>query len=160
MNRIDRPCLLVSTVITAMALLYFPQSLWARPKSAPLVIERLAAGRCLDNLDVEAPKKQGDDTVFADDCVLAFSHPDEDGDGKDAVIRVSGADVQLHVTQKTARYPKAHYVLMDAAGKFRVILDVKESCRDGVEGCDFAGTMTVESSGRSAKLHVVYYRGA
>lgn len=125
-----------------------------------VVVGRLAEGRCRNNLDVNAPKKKGDDTVFADDCVLAFTHPDENGsEGKEAVIRINGSDVPLRVIRKIASYPNIHYELKGVAEKLRVIMDLKEDCPVGVEGCDFAGTMKIVSDEGSAIIHIVYYRG-
>lgn len=125
-----------------------------------VVVGRLAEGRCWNNLDVYAPKKKGDDTVFADDCVLAFTHPDDNGsEGKEAVIRINGADVPLHLIRKVASYPSTHYELKGVTEKLGVIMDLKEDCPAGVEGCDYVGTMKVASDEGSATIHIVYYRG-
>jgi hypothetical protein len=125
-----------------------------------LVVSRLADGRCRNNLDVNAPKKMGDDTVFEGDCVLSFTHPDDNGsEGKEAVIRINGSDVPLRVIRKVASYPNVHYELKGVTEKLSVIMDLKEDCPAGTEGCDFTGTMKVVSDEGSAKIHIVYYRG-
>jgi hypothetical protein len=122
-------------------------------------IGRLLDAECPDyNLSVYAPKKSGDDSVFSGDCVLAFARQDE-SEGTDALIRLNGSVMHLLVIRKTARYPNVRYEFADRAGALKASMNIKEDCPDGVEGCDFTGTLTVVSSGRRSTVHVVYYRG-
>jgi hypothetical protein len=150
---------LLSAGIASTLLLSLFAPLQAFPAD-DLVVGRLPPQRCGYNLDVDAPKHAGDDSVFADDCVLAFTHPNEhDSEGKDAVIRLNGDDVALRLTRKTARFPNAHYELSDVTGRIKVTMDVRENCPEGVEGCDFTGFMRVDSTKGNALVRVVYYRG-
>jgi hypothetical protein len=110
---------------------------------------------CQYNLDVEVPRKKGDDSTYSDDCVLAFTDLEETG----AVIRLNGSNVPLRVIHKHTSSTGAHYDFADGSGKVKAVLDVKMNCREGVEGCDFSGSLTIMSSGAKSRVHVVYYRG-
>jgi hypothetical protein len=153
---------IVAARTVAVLALCLPGVMRAQPDGSGPVIGRLTGVPCPDNQSVFAPKKKNDDSVFADDCVLVFTHPDknEGNEGNDAVMRLDGSSVELHVVKKTASRRNVHYEFADKPGKLKVIMDAKEVCLEGVEGCDFTGSLTIESSRGQARIRIAYYRGA
>ncbi|MFC5742032.1 hypothetical protein [Dyella tabacisoli] len=139
----------------AVALLCVPEWGLASTNGHGLVVGRLTDNQCPNNLGIYAPKKKGDDSVDSDDCILAFTDLGETG----AVMLLNGVAVPFRVIQKSTRYSKVRYDLADSAGNAKVFLDVTMDCPEGVEGCDYSGSLTMESSGASSRIHIVYYRG-
>ncbi|BDU22165.1 hypothetical protein DYGSA30_36220 [Dyella sp. GSA-30] len=137
-----------------MVLLCLPERSLASTHNHGPVVQRLANDLCQSNLDVYAPKKD-DASTHSGDCVLGFTDVEETG----AVMRLNGINVPLRVIHKSTGNTGAHYDFADSSGKVIAVLDVKMNCQEGVEGCDFSGSLTIRSSGAKARIHVVYYRG-
>ena len=149
---------ILTTTATAFVLgfLASPQAFASGPVPA---IGRLLDTECPDsNLSVYAPTKSHDDSVFSGDCVLAFARQGE-SEGTDAVMRLDGSVTHLIVIRKTTRYPNVRYEFADRKGTLKAFMNIREDCPDGIEGCDFGGTLTVVSSGGRSTVRVVYYRG-
>ena len=126
------------------------------------VIQRLLRGQCLEeNQAVYTPARPRAGPTSGD-CILFFAGSQDgsgDPEGTEALIRLGGLDVRLQLIRKTAHGPYVHYEFADRRTKTRVTMDVKSVCPQDVEGCDYAGSLTVNSDLGKSTVHVVYYRG-
>ena len=149
-----------SVVILAMIALSFPVTLWASPQPGQFVLGPLDNALCPDNRGIFVPRNKVDEAAFLGDCVLAFGGPDEGGgEGKEAVMRLNGADVQLRVTRRVVSLSKAHYEFTNRSLALKVVVDVKEECPKNFEGCNYSGSLAMVSPSGSSRVHIVYYRG-
>jgi len=126
-----------------------------------LAIQPLPIGECHDeNLSVYALKHQGEDYG---NCVLYFSHPNYLNDpveGKVVLMRLNGVNTELYTTRQSSNVHMQRYEFANGDATVRATMNVKVSCREGVEGCDYSGWLTVESQGGKSVVRIGYYRGA
>lgn len=116
----------------------------------------------------KCPENSGVYTVSSDRmakpgiCRFAFVlHWERNEPESEALILIDDMVVTLHRTDdnKNDSGLSRHYAFANLDGTIMVRLDAKGTCPSDVEGCDYAGSLSVNTVHGNAVIKVAYYRG-